>query len=113
MTDDRDAVPAAGSDDDDDDDDEQDDADGEAEDESPAAEADEEPERILAHAEHRASATRPRTDGGGETRPRGFQRPPDFEATAHTAHAAHHDVEEEQTRRESASSFTDTPHTCE
>ena len=59
MTDDRDSVPAVGTDDDDDDD--QEDDDGEAEDESPAAEADEEPERIPAtYAELRASATRPR-----------------------------------------------------
>jgi hypothetical protein len=94
MTDDRDSVPAVGNDDDDDDD--QDDDDGEAEDESPAAEADEEPERILSRGAPSLSHPTTRTDGGAETRPRGSQRPrpPDFEATAHTAHAAPHDAEE-------------------
>ncbi len=94
MTDDRDSVPAVGNDDDDDDD--QDDDDSEAEDESPAAEADEEPERIPAtYAELRASATRPRGRTAAEIQDlAGPRDPPDFQATAHTAHAAPHDAEE-------------------
>ena len=92
MTDDRDSVPAVGNDDDDDDD--QDDDDGEAEDESPA-----EPTRNQNASPPLTRSSEPQPPDHADGRRRRYKTsrvpdPPDFQATAHTAHAAPHDAEE-------------------